>query len=411
MLTFARRSVSRERRRWRSLFDELRIPADLRYDERYLARERLDRYVRARLGATTLTCYTIGAIPVLAVVATPGRWEVPGMAAAWALVAVLLWKIGVPRLRHHPTFLGLLVCAIGTAFTLSFEPVEPDLHNLAIGCMTVLPLASTILFFWRPATHLLMLEAFYAITIAYAELISPATEPSERSALIVVTGVSCLLSAFGNVEGTLRRNGRAREARQLRLQRAELRQIARERAQEARTDVLTGLRSRRAMNEDLESLQARLAASGTGAAVALLDLDRFKLYNDRYGHAAGDRLLSEVGRVLRDCLRLGDVAYRYGGEEFLLVLEDATAPQAETVVERVREIVRSEGIEHPDNAPWGVVTFSAGVAEVDPARGAPIETALRRAAKGRGRNRTVVEQAGSRSRDRRRRDASGAAAG
>lgn len=397
----ARKLAATVRRRCTSVVRELGVPADLRSSDRYLASERRDQYRRARLAAAVMAGYAVGAVPVVAIVGQQRRLDVVGVAGLWAVVALALWRVVAPRMRRDPTVISILVVAAATGSIMTTEALEPDLHSLAIGFLTIVPLASTILLFWRPRTHIAVLGLFFAATVVYATVTSPFDEPSVRAALIVASGVACLLGVFGNYEGTLRRNARARQARRLQSQRLELRRVARERAEEARTDVLTGLGSRRAMNEDLAELHGRLAAAGHPAALALLDLDRFKLFNDQYGHAAGDELLVEIGRHLREGLRQGDAAYRYGGEEFLLILEDASVGESETIVERIRTAVRKGSPDQPANERWRAVTFSAGIAAIDLARSVPIEYALHLAdrglyeAKGLGRNRTVIKMSDS----------------
>jgi diguanylate cyclase (GGDEF)-like protein len=104
---------------------------------------------------------------------------------------------------------------------------------------------------------------------------------------------------------------------------------------EARTDALTGLPNRRAWERQLR----QLSAAGQRLAIGMLDLDRFKEFNDTYGHPAGDRLLKETAAAWRDQLRPGDVLARVGGEEFGLLLLDCDEPTACEVVDRLREHV------------------------------------------------------------------------
>jgi diguanylate cyclase (GGDEF)-like protein len=377
------------------------MPADLLADGRYLARERHDQYERARLAAVILAQAEALTIPIVLACGRPARLGALGLVACSAIVAFFLWRTVAYRLRRLPGILGILVGAVATASAMSLDILEPDLHTLVVGYLTMIPLASTILLFWRPPTHLAALAAFYGSTILFVLLSPPSLELAERATILALTGAACLLSVFGNLEGTLRRNSRARQARQLRSQRLELRLIARERAREARTDALTGLGSRRALHEDLAAAQERARASDRRTAVALLDVDHFKAFNDRHGHRAGDGLLERIGSAIRSGLRQGDVAYRYGGEEFLILLEDASADQAEAVVGRIRSALDAAGIEHPGNPPWKTVTFSAGVAEVNLDRGISVEAALRLAdhglyaAKAQGRNRTVTESSES----------------
>ncbi len=91
------------------------------------------------------------------------------------------------------------------------------------------------------------------------------------------------------------------------------------------TDPLTGLANRRRMEGDLENAHARALRLGQDYGVTLFDLDYFKLYNDHYGHLAGDQVLRRVARCFDQSVRTGETIYRYGGEEFLLLLPDCTA--------------------------------------------------------------------------------------
>ena len=102
---------------------------------------------------------------------------------------------------------------------------------------------------------------------------------------------------------------------------------------QANSDSLTGLMTRRS----LETAVRELHATGTPYAVAYGDLDHFKNLNDAFGHAAGDRALRTFSQVLRDSLRPVDIAGRYGGEEFVIVLPDCPVEEAHQVLERVRE--------------------------------------------------------------------------
>ena len=121
----------------------------------------------------------------------------------------------------------------------------------------------------------------------------------------------------------------------------------------ALTDALTGLANRRAWDEELP----KVLESGDPdrpAAIALLDLDHFKAYNDTHGHQAGDRLLVEASAAWRDQLREGDVLARYGGEEFALLLPATSVAAAHRVTERIRRAVPAS------------ITCSAGLAIVEP---------------------------------------------
>jgi two-component system, cell cycle response regulator len=148
-------------------------------------------------------------------------------------------------------------------------------------------------------------------------------------------------------------------------QRSELEDLNRELGDVVRQDPLTGLGNRRALEEDLVPLEARVRRYGHSYCMALLDVDYFKTYNDSYGHQAGDRALQAVSAQLRYHARLGDLTYRYGGEEFLCVFPEQSLHSGTQAVQRMRAGLERLAIPHVDN-PRGLLTFSAGVAVLDP---------------------------------------------
>ena len=119
------------------------------------------------------------------------------------------------------------------------------------------------------------------------------------------------------------------------------------------TDELTGLPNRRAWTVELPRAMEQARRNAVQLSVAMLDLDFFKVFNDTYGHPAGDRLLKAAGAAWQERLRAVDYLARYGGEEFLVLLPDADAVLARQVIDRLR-----------DRTPLGQ-TFSAGVATWD----------------------------------------------
>lgn len=132
----------------------------------------------------------------------------------------------------------------------------------------------------------------------------------------------------------------------------------------ATTDSLTGLANRRRFDEHFSAEVARAARSGEPLTLVLCDVDHFKGYNDRYGHQAGDACLVEVARALDSVVhRPADLAVRYGGEEFALVLPGTSQEGASLLTERLRAAVRELAIRHEGSA-RGIVTLSAGVATV-----------------------------------------------
>ncbi len=110
--------------------------------------------------------------------------------------------------------------------------------------------------------------------------------------------------------------------------------------EDSRRDALTGLLNRAAFLEEAAVAFREAERLGYPLVLMFADLDRFKQVNDRYGHSAGDRVLGSVARTIQGCVRGSDLAARYGGDEFVLLLADCTLDQAERVAGRIREEVR-----------------------------------------------------------------------
>jgi len=179
----------------------------------------------------------------------------------------------------------------------------------------------------------------YALVVACSVLIvcTLLTRPAWARALLLGLALALAWAA-------VLRAGRA----QLRLARVSL------------VDPLTGLFNRRCMQRRLADEAARVARHGGGFAVCVCDLDNFKAFNDRYGHLEGDRRLRQTGRILYEAVRRTDVAFRYGGEEFVLLLPQSDALSAQVVAERALASLRRIGL-----------TASVGVADFPSAGAAP----------------------------------------
>ncbi|HLJ59337.1 MAG TPA: sensor domain-containing diguanylate cyclase [bacterium] len=148
------------------------------------------------------------------------------------------------------------------------------------------------------------------------------------------------------------------------------------RAQSIR-DPLTGLFNRRYMEESLEREIHRSLRRSAGMAVVMLDIDFFKLFNDTYGHEAGDAVLSAFGALLLANSRKEDIACRYGGEEFTLILSEATHKEALDRAEQLRTVAADLHVRHRGEA-LGSITISVGVA-VFPTHGTNGKALLRAA--------------------------------
>lgn len=148
------------------------------------------------------------------------------------------------------------------------------------------------------------------------------------------------------------------EGIKLALSNIELREELREQAMH---DPLTGLYNRRYLEDSLARELYLAQRRNTPLCVALLDIDHFKQINDAFGHAAGDVLLRELGRILRENLRMSDIVCRYGGDEFVLILPDSSRDDTRNRVQQVLERAKELSIWYSDQL-LDSLTVSAGIA-------------------------------------------------
>lgn len=174
------------------------------------------------------------------------------------------------------------------------------------------------------------------------------------------------------------------------------RALQRELTHAAAHDALTGLPNRAAFETVLHEASASAAAAGRCHAVGYIDLDRFKIVNDTAGHAAGDMLLREVGRLLKEALRPDDVVARFGGDEFAVLLHDCTLVEAEAVCQRAIDAIRV--VRFPWEGKVYDIGASIGLTEIGPTSAPPDELMKQvdvacYAAKAGGRNRVAAYSA------------------
>jgi diguanylate cyclase (GGDEF)-like protein len=240
------------------------------------------------------------------------------------------------------------------------------------------------------ATLFLLVGAWYGAELFVLRRIRALLRAAERvraGDLNARTGIPYGREELGQVAQSFDEMAQALQRRDL-----ELRELA-------ITDPLTGLYNRRRLDELLPRELARGMRSGESVAVILIDLDYFKQVNDKFGHDTGDKVLMAVGKLLRGKVRGSDIACRYGGEEFALVLHETgieaarrRAEDIRTAVNRLEIIALEKG--GPENSTVKI-TASLGIA-VFPQHGEDPEDLLRSAdealyeAKGAGRNRVVV---------------------
>lgn len=174
--------------------------------------------------------------------------------------------------------------------------------------------------------------------------------------------------------------------------------------QQVRHDSLTGLANRRALDEQLEKEWKRAVRDTLPISALIMDIDFFKGYNDFYGHLVGDGCLQRVAEVLRlNVQRSKDIVFRYGGEEFVVLLPNTRLPEARQLAEKLCRALEHEKIENHASPLGGVVTMSVGVACLQPppddAQGAHLllenADAALYAAKFAGKNRVEVCKGGA----------------
>jgi diguanylate cyclase (GGDEF)-like protein len=188
------------------------------------------------------------------------------------------------------------------------------------------------------------------------------------------------------------------EQRMLGLQRENLDLVVRNRmlSEVSSRDTLTGLYNRWFVLEKIDSELNRALRHGSPMSLLMLDLDHFKLVNDTWGHAAGDQVLQEIGKLLKESCRVYDVPGRYGGEEFCVVLPETKMNNTTTVAERIRQRLETSTITCGDVSI--AVTASIGIAGMESGDSVVLSPAdlIERAdralyaAKNRGRNRVEL---------------------
>jgi diguanylate cyclase (GGDEF)-like protein len=257
------------------------------------------------------------------------------------------------------------------------SPLRRDLAGLAIPSLLALQVGIVYLMSASPG------RAFYLDLFAVIAILGNTSLPlSSRASLWMTTICLALMAALSlSRVGVVGRQApvalcavltlhaafqRERNARRAFLLDLRHRLRVAEAGAEARHDPLTGLANRRRLDEVVETLWAQDSPLVSPISVVLFDVDRFKAFNDLYGHLAGDECLRRVAA----CAALeadddGCIAARYGGEEFLILLPRTPIEEARRVAERLRAAVVAQRIPHAGGEELGVVTASFGVAAAD----------------------------------------------
>jgi diguanylate cyclase (GGDEF)-like protein len=299
----------------------------------------------ARLGWVMLAVLygcgaTIGALSVLLPHPESFDDEALWSNIALAYAGAVICLIGARRwgIRGLYAMVALGVFAVSRATYYSHDPSGfYSLFYVWIGLYVVF-------FFRRPVAVLYLL----GVAAAYAILL--AIEDQNAALARWVTTVGTIVLAAVLIDSLFRRVRRmAAESAAIARERAELMATL---AEVARTDDLTGLANRRAWDEALDRELARARREETPLSIGILDLDRFKDYNDVHGHQAGDRLLKQLAAAWRQDLRVTDVIARYGGEEFALALPGCDLMDATALIERLRASTPAEQTVSAGLAVW-----------------------------------------------------------
>lgn len=327
------------------------------------------------------------------------RGHVPDMlsivaANALILAGFALYLEGVLRFREQPSFLrwtGPLLLVVLLPLLRYYTLVEPDVSARIVWLSSFLAALSALCALRLlkakqddPFLPRLMTAAPFALFAAFSVVRALWTNGAAPLPSFLEAGhvhalafllADCLLmlSSFGFLWMTSAR-------------------LELELRQEARTDQLTRLYNRRALQEAAVREMARAKRHGLNFSVILVDVDRFKHINDKLGHQAGDLVLKAVAAALKDNLRVQDMAARFGGEEFMLLLPDTDAAGAKQVAEKLRQAVQDLSV----HVKGTVVELTASFGVAALGRGWDFEDLLRRAdqamyqAKTLGRNRVCV---------------------
>ncbi len=225
--------------------------------------------------------------------------------------------------------------------------------------------------------HLDAPEAEPVAVIGHGETVGElgVLDGSEASAFVVAREVTHLLEvaeedfwALTNASHAFAVNLLLKLVSRLRANNAQVSQNVQKRRQYERAamfDGLTGIHNRRWLDETLHRLVRRHEAGGQALSVSLIDIDHFKSFNDTYGHAAGDHVLTVVASTLSANLRPTDLVARFGGEEFVILFPSTNLEEAMVAAERVREAVAHETLSMPDGTALPSVTISMGVSELE----------------------------------------------
>jgi diguanylate cyclase (GGDEF)-like protein len=303
-----------------------------------------------------------------------------------SLLIALALAYGLNQRGHYTAAAGLIVTGTATgpwaAIILDPTVVRGDFIPFSFTTLSVL--LSSLLLSPRTTT---LLSAVQFIALLLIPAFSPDVVAFHWPSLMTYfffTSVLCIVASYVSRKDMQQID---QQAKQLVASAATLRE-------QSVRDALTGLFNRRYLDETLEREVRRVERSHGPLAIIMIDVDRFKSFNDAEGHAVGDAVLREVGLFLGRHVRLSDITCRYGGDEFALILPDASLEVARARAELLLTDIKRIEMPH-ENPEFKAVTLSLGIA-VFPDQGVTADGLLKAAddalysAKREGRDRVIV---------------------
>ena len=341
-------------------------------DRRFRAVERRHIWRATRAAMLVVLVAAPIHVAVLSVFHPDDFGDVTLVTSSLGLTALGGWWLLGRCLRHFPEPVAFGVSLAVAAASMGLARTAPEFVALTIGYLLFLPTLVALVVPWRSWTEVRWLAVYGISVTLFLTVLMPngPLAPADRRDVVFGLLVA-LASAFTGHVLLIRQRVRSfaqvealgRLQRHESRQRAELERVYRSLGVTARTDQLTGAGNRLKLEEDLRVARGRLTRTGATFGVLEVDLDHFKGINDAFGHLAGDEVLRRVARALKGAIRRDDAVFRYGGEEFLIMLGVVPGGVAEAA-ERVRLAIQDLGLVHPSNSPFGIVTISVGAAEI-----------------------------------------------
>ncbi len=302
------------------------------------------------------------------------------------LLGIFSLAFGLNRTGHYSAAAGLIVAStiLGPWASILGNLTSSSSDDTRMSYIAVSVLLCSFLLSTRVTIALATVQL---AALGLLSLVSPALQYTNWSSVLGFIVFISLLSIVSNFISRRDLDQIDRQTRQLLESEAQLRELS-------IRDPLTGLFNRRYLEETLDRELRRVERKRLPLGIIMLDIDHFKRFNDTHGHAAGDLLLRRVGKSLKENTRVADIACRYGGEEFILILPEASLEVTRRRADHVREDVKRLRI-HFDDKILDIVTLSLGVA-VFPINGSTKAAVLRAAdvalyqAKREGRDRVIV---------------------